>query len=414
MLRLLGSNRTFRRVVLAHATSRSGDAFNTVALVVLVFRLTGSGLGVATTVVFEVLPVIFLGPIAGVLADRYPRRSVMVGADLLRAVLVALLVVAHEHVAVAYGVAFGVSLGTIFFNPAASSLVPDVVDDDELADANASLWTVAVVAQILLAPLAGGLVAWAGVGAAFTVNALSYLVSALVLRGLDVAARPAAVAVRGWAVVREGLDVVRRSPLLSRLAVVQVLGSLSAGATSGLLVVLAAEELGVGPSGFGVLLACIGGGAALGPLVLRRCVRPGDKRWLFGPYALRGGVDVALAAVSSPVIAGGALALYGVGTSTGMVSYQSTLQRVVPPAVRGRAFALYDVVWNGARLVSLGLGGVLADAVSVRSVYVGGGVLLLLAAAIGLTAPFTATDGDAAATMTEAPRNAGPSADPAI
>lgn len=387
MLRLLRSNRTFRRVFLAHATSRAGDAFNTVALVVLVFRFTGSGLGVATTVVFEVLPVIFLGPIAGVLADRYPRRSVMVGADLLRAVLVALLVVAHEHVAIAYGVAFGVSLGSIFFNPAASSLVPDVVEDDELVDANTSLWTVAVLAQILLAPLAGALIAWAGVGAAFALNALSYLVSALVLRGLDVAARPAAIPAGGWAAVRAGLDVVRRSPLLSRLAIVQVLASLSAGATSGLLVVLAVEELDLGPSGFGLLLACIGAGAALGPLVLGRYVRPGDKRWLFGPYALRGGVDVALAAASSPVLAGGALALYGVGTSTGMVSYQSTLQRVVPPDVRGRAFALYDVLWNGARLVSLGLGGVLADVISVRSVYVAGAVLLLLAAAIGLSVP---------------------------
>lgn len=395
MRQLLRSNRTFRRVFLAHATSRAGDAFNTVALVVLVFRLTGSGLGVATTVVFEVLPVIFLGPIAGVLADRYPRRSVMVGADLLRAVLVALLVVAHEHVAVAYGVAFGVSLGSIFFNPAASSLVPDVVDDDDLVDANTSLWTVAVLAQIILAPLAGALIAWAGVGAAFALNALSYLVSALELRGLDVVARPSAVPAGGWAAVREGLDVVRRSPLLSRLAIVQVLASLSAGATSGLLVVLAVEELDVGPSGFGLLLACIGAGAALGPLVLRRYVRPGDKRWLFGPYALRGGVDVALAAASSPVVAGGALALYGVGTSTGMVSYQSTLQRVVRPDVRGRAFALYDVLWNGARLVSLGLGGVLADAISVRSVYVAGAVLLLVAAAIGLSVPVAPSGEDA-------------------
>ena len=397
MRELLRSNRTFRHLFLAHATSRAGDAFNTVALVVLVFRLTGSGVGVTTTVVFEVLPVILLGPIAGVLADRYERRSVMVGADVFRAALVALLAVAHGHVAVAYGVAFAVSLGSIFFNPAASSLVPDVVADDELVDANTSLWTVAVLAQILLAPLAGGLIAFVGVGAAFGLNALSYLVSGLLLRGLKVKARPGRTPV-GWAAVREGFSVVRQSPLLSRLAVVQVLASLSAGATSGLLVVLAAEELNVGPSGFGVLLACIGAGAALGPLVLRRHVRPGDKRWLFGPYALRGGVDAVLAAASSSVLAGGALALYGVGTSTGMVSYQSTLQRVVPPASRGRTFALYDVLWNGSRLVSLGLGGVLADTLSVRSVYVAGAVLLLLAAAIGLSVPVKPIADDSPAT----------------
>lgn len=386
---LLRSNPTFRRVFLAHATSRAGDAFNTVALVVLVFRLTGSGLGVAATVVFEVLPVILLGPIAGVLADRYPRRSVMVAADLLRAVLIGMLAVAHDNVALAYAVAFGVSVGSIAFNPASSSLVPDIVEDDELIEANTALWTVAVTSQIILAPLAGALIAWAGVGVAFAMNALSYVISALLLRGVAAAARPASLHVRGWSAVREGIAVVRGSPLLRRLAIVQVLASLSAGATSGLLVVLAVESLDVGPSGFGALLACIGAGAALGPLLLRRFVRAGDKRWLFGPYALRGAVDLALAMVRSPIAAGGALGLYGVGTSTGMISYQSTLQTAVPAEVRGRAFALYDVMWNAARLTSLGLGGLLADALSIRSVYLGGGLLLLLAAAVGLTTPLT-------------------------
>ena len=386
---LVRTNPTFRRLFLAHATSRAGDAFNTVALVVLVFRLTGSGVGVAATVVFEVLPVIVLGPVAGVVADRYSRRSVMVAADLVRGALVGLLALAHGHVALAYAVAFGVSVGTIGFNPAASSLVPDIVDDDVLVDANTALWTVAVVAQIVLAPIAGGLIAWVGVGAAFGLNAVSYVVSALLLRRVRAPSRLAAPPVGGWRAVRDGIAIVRASQLLRRLAVVQILASLSAGATSGLLVVLAAESLGVGPSGFGALLACIGVGATVGPLVLRRYVHPGDKRWLFGPYALRGGVDLTLAALRSPIAAGGALGLYGVGTSTGMIAYQSTLQTAVPADVRGRAFALYDVLWNAARLTSLGLGGLLADALSIRSVYLAGGVLLVVAAAVGLTTPLT-------------------------
>lgn len=75
-----------------------------------------------------------------------------------------------------------------------------------------------------------------------------------------------------------GVQAVRADPLLTRLAVVQVLASLSAGATSGLLVVLAERWLDVGPSGFGFLLASIGAGAATGPLLLRRFVRAGNKR----------------------------------------------------------------------------------------------------------------------------------------
>jgi len=137
---------------LAHPISRAGDAFNTVALVVLAFRLTGSGVGVAVTVAFEVAPVLLFGPVAGLLADRLSRRRVMVAADLVRAVLAGLLALAHGPLVVAFFVAFGLSAGSVAFNPAVSAVVPDTVDDDELVDANSALWSVAVVAQIVLAP----------------------------------------------------------------------------------------------------------------------------------------------------------------------------------------------------------------------------------------------------------------------
>src|SRR5688500_7296 len=105
MGRRLATHSTLRRFFFAHAMSRAGDAFNSVALVVLVFTLTGSGLGVAGTVAFEVVPILLLGPLAGLTVDRYPRRSVMVAADLGRAVLVLVLAGIGDSVAVAYAVA---------------------------------------------------------------------------------------------------------------------------------------------------------------------------------------------------------------------------------------------------------------------------------------------------------------------
>jgi len=383
---LLRANPTFRRLFLAHAISRAGDAFNTVALVVLVFRLTASGIGVAGTVAFEILPILLLGPIAGLAADRYPRRRVMVLADLARAGLAALIAFSHTSTPLAYAVAFGLSTGALLFNPAASSLVPEVIDDEErLVDANSALWTVAVATQIILAPLAGGLIATVGVGWAFAVNAASYVASAALLWGLGAGKAPADIGVGGWRCVTAGLTAVRRHPLLARLAVVQALAALSAGATSGLLLVLAVERFGVAAGGFGLLLGAIGVGAVLGPALFRRSIRPGDKRWLFGPFALRGAVDLLLAVLVNPLLAGVALVAYGMSTSTGMVAYQTTLQTEVEPALRGRVFALYDVVWNGARLLSLGVGGLLADAVGIRAVYLLGGVLLFAASAAGLT-----------------------------
>lgn len=377
---------------IAHSVSRGGDAFNTVALVVLVFELTGTGLGVAGAVMFEVLPVLLLGPVAGLAADRLRRRRLMVGADIFRSVVALVLVVVADSVGFAYAVAFGLSAGAVLFNPAAGSLLPDVVDEDDVVTANSAMWTTAVIAQIVLAPLAGFVIAAWTVQVAFAINAATFVISAVVLIGLEAGRTPADMAVRGWSGVLAGVHTVRADPLLARLAVVQVLASMSTGATSGLLVVLADRWLGVGPGGFGTLLAAIGVGAATGPLLLRRFINAGDKRWLFGPFAVRGGVDVTLAAVANPVVAGGALVVYGMSTSTGMVAYQSTLQTLVPAETRGRAFAFYDVLWNSARLLSLAVGGLLVDIVDVRIVYLLSAALLLVAAVVGLTTEIAAPD----------------------
>lgn len=386
MLLLLRTRPAFRHLFFAHAVSRAGDAFNTIALVVLVFRLTGSGVGVSGAVMFEVAPVLLLGPIAGLAADRLPRRRLMIAADVFRTVVALALVFAADSLGVAYAVAFGLSAGAIVFNPAAGSLLPEVVAEDDLVTANSAMWSVAVIAQIAIAPLAGLVIARFGVEVAFAVNAATFVASALLLVGLRAGRTPADIVVRGWSGALDGLRAVGSSPLLSRLALVQVLASLSAGATSGLLVVLADRWLDVGPSGFGLLLGAIGAGAALGPLLFRGSIRPGDKRWLFGPFAVRSGVDLTLAAVANPVVAGGALVAYGMSTSTGMIAYQSTLQTAVGPEVRGRAFAFYDVVWNTARLVSLAVGGIVAELADVRVVYLASALLLAAAAAIGLTA----------------------------
>jgi len=164
---------------LAHTISRAGDAFNTVALVVLVFNLSGSGLGVAGVVMFEVLPVFLLGPVAGVAADRLARRRLMIGADLARAAVAAVLVLVPGSVGVAYAVAFGLSSGAVMFGPAASSLLPEVVGEADVVAANSALWSSAVVAQVVLAPTAGVVIAVFGIEVAFAVNAISFVVAAL-------------------------------------------------------------------------------------------------------------------------------------------------------------------------------------------------------------------------------------------
>ncbi|MCA1712927.1 MAG: MFS transporter [Actinobacteria bacterium] len=368
---------------LARTVSQLGDVAQFTTLALLLFSLTGSGLGVSGAVVAEILPVLLLAPLAGSLVDRLPRVRVMVSADLARVLLASALAVWHDHVGVAYAVAVGLSAGQVFFSPAAQSLLPALVDDDELVAANSGIWTAAVLAQIVVAPVAALLAVEVGFGPAFAVNAGSFLLSAAVLRGLREPPRRRPVEVRSpFSHARDGLTALAQIPLLKALAAGQLLGALSAGATSALLVVLAQERLDAGV-GFGVLVAAIGAGAASGPLLLRRVKDPLRPLFVFGPYVVRGLVDLVLATVTTVPLAAAALVLYGMSTSIGSVSFTSLVQTRVPDDLRGRAFAGCDVLWQSGRLLSLVGGGLLADAVGIRAVYLLGGLLLLAAAAAG-------------------------------
>ncbi|MDP5182611.1 MFS transporter [Blastococcus sp. BMG 814] len=385
----------FRRLWTARTISQWGDVFSFVALAILIYRLTGSGLGVAGVVVAEIVPVLLLAPLAGVLVDRLPRITVMVAADVFRAALAGVLAVWHDDPLVVYAVAFGLSAGAALFNPAANSVLPSVVADREIVAANSAVWTAAVLSQVVLAPLAGGLVALVGPGWAFGVNAASFVASALALRGLRLVEPPGEVGRRRLlADAREGLALVGRDRLLRALAIGQLLAALSAGATSALLVVLAAEHLGAPADAYGILVGAIGVGAALGPTLLLRLI-PDPRRplYVFGPYVLRGLVDLVLASVRSLPVAAATLAVYGIGTSTGAVTFNSLLQSHLTDRTRGRVFALMDLLWQTGRLASLGVGGLLADTLGIRAVYYVGGALLLLAAAVGFTASRSFTTG---------------------
>jgi MFS family permease len=379
----------YRRLWAARTVSQWGDVANTVALALLVLQLTGSGVGVAGVVVAEIAPVLLLAPVAGVITDRWPRLHVMIAADLVRAGLAALLPMVSGHIGAVYAVAAGISAASVFFNPAAGALLPMLIDRDRLVAANSGIWTAAVASQVLLAPATGLLVTVAGLSVAFWANAASYLASAAILAGLrarmvatvPAPTVPARAVGRRWAQAADGIRYIAGRRVLRALAAGQALAALSAGATSALLVVLVREHLHAPPAGYGIMLGAIGIGAAVGPLLLTKLIRnPARPGWVFGPYALRGGVDLALATVTSLPTAATALAVYGLATSTGAVTFNSLLQATVPDAVRGRVLATFDITWQFGRLASLAAGGLLADHLGIRAVYYLGGILLLVAA----------------------------------
>ena len=374
---------------LGQLVSNLGDTVNYIALVVDVYKLSGSGIALSTLVLFQIVPVILVGPLAGALIDRFARKRVLIAADLARAVLV-LGLLAAQTVWQLYVLAFGLALASAFFTPAFSAGIPQLIEGDDLLAANAVAWSTAQLVQIVGSAVSGSLIALAGVRAAFGFNAASFLFSAaMIWRASLPASSPQGAGEAGSSYlqsIRAGISYARSDRLVSRLFLVQFLASLAVGGTSALLVVLAERRYGLPAAGFATFLLAIGLGALLGPLMLGRIIRtPRSTSALFLPYVIRGAGDVLLGLFTVPLLGQALLFIYGLNTSAGMITYQSALQSQVPDAVRGRVFTLMDVGWNAARIISISLAGILADRFGIAVVYYAGGALLIGAGILGLT-----------------------------
>jgi len=271
-------------------------------------------------------------------------------------------------------------------------VLPVLTTEEQRLAANSVAWSTGRLVQIFASAIAGGLILLIGTGTAFAINAASFVVSALLISRLHIpnhagqlgtASRQGLARYVGDA--RAGLSFARSDRFVSRLLLVQALASLATGATGAMLVVLSQRHLQLPPAGFAWLIGAIGLGALLGPLIPNTLASDyRDTRWLFMPYVVRGIGDVLLATFTPLPIALLLLLIYGLNTSTGMVVFNSTIQAVVPEAVRGRVFTLFDVTWSAMRLLSLALGGVLVDAFGIQPLFWGGGVLLAAAGVLGL------------------------------
>ena len=385
------SSRRYFPLWLGQLVSNFGDTLHYIALVVLVFQLSGQGLAVAGLVAAEVIPVLLLGPVAGVVIDRFSRKGVLIAADLVRAALV-LSLVWPQGVGHAYLVAAGLAAGSTFFNPTVNAVIPVLTSPEQRLAANSVSWTTGRLVQILAASIAGGIIALVGTSPAFAINAASFVFSAALIALLQIpphAGLLGAGSKRGlasyFADAKVGLEYARRDPFLSRLLIVQSLASFAVGGTGAMLVVLSERHLRQPPEGFAWLIGAIGLGALIGPLIPNTLARDyRNARWLFVPYVIRGIGDVLIAVFTPLPIALLILFIYGLNTSTGMVVFSSTIQGAIPDAMRGRAFTLLDVSWSTMRLLSLAVGGLIVDRFGIEPVYWIGGTLLLAAGALGL------------------------------
>jgi len=381
-------------------TAVSSLAIPTIAIVTL--RATPFAVGLLEAVQFAAFPL--LGLVAGVWVDRWSRRATMLVADVVRALaLTSIPLAAMAHVlgfAQLVAVAACVGVASVFFEIAYQSLVPSVVDDDELERANARLEFTNSAARISGNGLAGALITFVGAPLAVVVDAVSYVVSVLTLAALRVREthRDGGAAERApfLADLREGIDAVFAVPAIVRIAGATATSNLGLAMLMAVQLLYAYRVLHLSPAVVGVLLAVSNlgfAGALFAPRIARRF---GVGRTLVWSAAigLLSQFLLPLALVTSPLpVLFAAELLVTACVPIYNITQVSLRQRMIPAERIGRVNAtMRTVVWGTMPLGTL-LGGALGNTIGIVPTLVAGAAVASCAIPWLLTAPVRALDG---------------------
>jgi len=401
-MRLVGTNRNFRRLWLAQIVSEIGDWFYTLAIYTLLLQLTGHAGSVALALVLQVIPQTLVGPTAGVVNDRLRRRHVMIAADLVRcAVVLAMLFVrSRSMVWLVYPLLLVETTMTAFFEPARSAVIPNISSEGDVLVANtlsSATWSVNLM---IGASLGGVVAAFFGRDAVFVLNALSFLMSALLIRGMRFAEPHAesAAPLRArdlvdFSPVLEGIRYIRSHPTLLPTVFAKA-GELMVGPSWVIFTVMGAREFavhrpGITPAGsamlgMSILLGGRGIGAMVGPVISARWAGSNDGRLrlgiLFGYLTISAGYAV-LGASRSVWMAAVCAMLAHAGGSTVWVFSTTLLQLHTEDRFRGRVFSADLGLGSLSFAVTAYLAGVFLDAgFSARTVATTTGAIMLIPA----------------------------------
>jgi hypothetical protein len=372
--------RTFLALFSAETQSVIGDQLARVALSVLIYQQTGSTTETALTYALTFLPAIAGGALLSGLADRYSRRAVMIGCDVLRCALLAGMAVPGLPI----GALFGLLVLAVFLGPAFTaaevSMIADVLDAERYRVATGLRMMTNQVAQVAGFAVGGAVVAVVHPHWALALDALTYALSALVIAVVARAPRPGAVRERA------------AHPDLARVSFTTCMRELFGNAHLRALVILSwlaaffvvpeglaapyAQAIGDAPGTVGYLLAAIPLGSVAGAYLLLRALPPGMRMRALGPLAMLSGVPLLVCAFE-PAVTWSMLLWFASGVfSAYQLDVMTRIVNLTPSARRGRVVGVLGASLLGAQGVGLIVFGVVADVMSAGSA-------IALAGAIG-------------------------------
>jgi MFS family permease len=362
---LLRRNVQYRNLWLGRLISNLGDWFNLLASAALITQLSGAGTALSYLFLARLLPFFVMSPIAGVFADRYERRAIMIATDILRAITVLcfLLIRTPGQIWLLYVLTVFQFILSSLYTPAHSALLSNIVEPDDLVTANALdgfTWSTMLAVGALLGGIAAGLF---GTTIAFIIDAVSFLFSAFFVARINASGRSAPVPHEhgsggGLFQFVAGMGYLRARPFILGVALAKAGGALAWGAVNVMEIPLAQEIFPIHGNGsltLGLLYCASGLGTGLGPLIVRRWTGSGFRNQLF---AILGGMVALCIGILglgfSPSIGWVLVAsfLRSLGSGTIWVFSSSILQSIVDDDYRGRVFSFEFAVLTLAQSIS--------------------------------------------------------------
>ncbi len=372
---LLRRNANYRNLWLARVVSNLGDWFNLLASAALISQLTGSGTALSYLFLARLLPYFVMSPFAGVFADRYERRAIMIVTDVLRAITVLcfLLIRSPDQIWMLYLLTVIQFVLSSLYTPAHSALLSNIVPREDLITANALdgfTWSTMLALGALLGGITAGLF---GTTTAFILDAATFLLAAVFVARIGIGGKVETQGTSRQGGLLEfvaGMGYLRARPFIFGIALAKAGGALAWGAVNVMEIPLAEEIFPIRGNGsltLGLLYCATGLGTGLGPLIVRRWIgkQPRQQLWaiLWGMLALSAGIfGIGLAPSLGWVL--GASFLRALGSGTVWVFSAALLQAIVDNEYRGRVFSFEFAALTLAQSISTLWAGIGLDQLS--------------------------------------------------
>lgn len=382
--------RNYRLYFIGQGLSQTGTWMQSIAQDLLVLKLTGSGVDLGIIVALQAIPVLLLGPLGGVVADRFPKRRVLyvtqASAGLLALILGLLVVADVARVWMVAALAFGLGLVRLVDNPTRQAFVMEMVGRDHLQNAVSLNSTLMSLARVIGPTFAGVMVALVGLAGCFLVNAASYslIVFALALmREDELYPAPRSPRLRGQTAA--GVAYIRSNhPVLIALLMMAIIGTFTYE-FSVVLPLMATKVFNGGATAYAAMNAAMGVGAVVGGLVVASRVRTSVK--LLATTAIGFGIADLITALT-PTLTVAMVTLLAVGFLS--VSFTSrgnaTIQMLSAPEMRGRVMAFWMMAFLGTTPIGGPIVGWIGEQFGARVAMGIGGGAAILAGLLGMLA----------------------------